>query len=1433
MAKLDISQFLPLTGGTLTGNLTIASGVGIIAATSGSSAIGSASNPFEAIYVDAIISSGSALVQEIASSGAGVSLYNTKVSTVAYMNSISGVGTITVDASVDGLIKISGSSAAAGVSSVNSLAGVILVSGAGSVSVAEEGNTIIVSGSATGSSSITTPDSTTSFGIAIWSGNSGSGLLNTNIIISDNGNTLNAPAISGTVISGENFFGINISGQSYIFTSFSGSTTHNTFLLDDPAYGMNLSSDEVYLHNTDESGYILIQATETYLDSNGTTLIYASGNNGINVTDSEITTFHSVSPATSGIDDLGSPTKYFDNFYVNTVNVAEAVVVGSLDGVLFATSGLVSGSATTTQLPEGVNLYFTETRARAVVSGTSPITVVDGLVSITNSSATTSGSLTSTDWNTFNAGATNASTALSQIATVSGVASTNTVNIATVSGVAATNTTNIATVSGVASTNTTNIATVSGVASTNTTNIATVSGVASTNTVNIATVSGVAATNTGNISTNTTNIATVSGVASTNTTNIATVSGVAATNTVNIATVSGVASTAIQNATSSGVGYQIFNSKNGTDLVFNTISGTGAVEISFANGLITVSGTDTGGATTASNLGSGYGWFDSKSASDLRFKSITSGTNIVITSGASSLQIGVNDNPVFSTMYASVVSGTAISGSAIFDAGNRVVTSVNSLSGPSITLSTTNIAEGINQYYTNARVSGVIATQAGLPNGLATLNISGTIPNSQLPPLAITDVFVVTNFSDLLIAPDKQVGDVGIVASGSTSYILQTEPYTVSGNWIELLTPPDAVLSVNGQVGVVSLTTTDINEGTNLYYTDAKARAVVSGTAPISVNDGLVEITTASATVSGSLTSADWNTFNTGATNASTALSQIATVSGVAATAIQNAISSGTGLGIFNSKVGTNLVFNTISGDGSVVVSSAGGVLSISGSSFTPSAIAVSAPITNTAGTIGITTASAVTSGSLTSTDWGVFNTGATNASTALSQIATVSGVASTNTGNISTNTTNIATVSGIAATNTGNIAAVSGVAAQNTIDISTVSGVAATAIQNATSSGVGINIFNSKNGTDLVFNTISGTGAVEISFANGLIAVSGTDTGEANTASNLGSGYGWFDSKSASDLRFKSITSGTNIIITSGAASLQIGVNDNPVFSTMYASVVSGTAISGSSFFDDGVQIFPASAAAPITLSSGLIGITNASAVTSGSLTSTDWGVFSTGATNASTALSQIATVSGVAATAIQSGISLGGATSIFSAKNGTNLEFNSISGTGAVTISTAGNVVTISGTDTAGAQENYAFAYDTTTQTVGASNTFQDVTFNTNGEIDGWSHAASGANFTCPETARYLVSYDAVVQKTAAANATIELIAVLNGVEVAGSQAADLLNSNNRPQSLSKTFIVNATAAQVLKLQMAADSTNAEATPTGANATTPTSVVISITKV
>jgi hypothetical protein len=86
------------------------------------------------------------------------------------------------------------------------------------------------------------------------------------------------------------------------------------------------------------------------------------------------------------------------------LTVSGALTLGALAGVLKAAAGAVSGGATTTDLPEGSNPYFTNARARGAVSAAAPL-VYDsstGQFSLPGASGSQNGYLSSADWTTFN-----------------------------------------------------------------------------------------------------------------------------------------------------------------------------------------------------------------------------------------------------------------------------------------------------------------------------------------------------------------------------------------------------------------------------------------------------------------------------------------------------------------------------------------------------------------------------------------------------------------------------------------------------------------------------------------------------------------------------------------------------------------------------------------------------------------------------------------------------------------------------------------------------------------------------------------------------------------------------------------------------------------------------------------------------------------------
>ena len=119
--------------------------------------------------------------------------------------------------------------------------------------------------------------------------------------------------------------------------------------------------------------------------------------------------------------------------------------------------------------------------------------------------------------------------------------------------------------------------------------------------------------------------------------------------------------------------------------------------------------------------------------------------------------------------------------------------------------------------------SGVsIGTSSG---NIPVLNGSGKLADSVIPSIAITDTFVVET-EVAMLALSAEVGDVAIRTDLSKSFILQTSPASTLANWQELKTPTDAVSSVNGQTGAVTLGGGDILVETGSTVTDAATIAV-------------------------------------------------------------------------------------------------------------------------------------------------------------------------------------------------------------------------------------------------------------------------------------------------------------------------------------------------------------------------------------------------------------------------------------------------------------------------------------------------------------------------------------------------------------------------------------------------------------------------------
>ena len=195
------------------------------------------------------------------------------------------------------------------------------------------------------------------------------------------------------------------------------------------------------------------------------------------------------------------------------------------------------------------------------------------------------------------------------------------------------------------------------------------------------------------------------------------------------------------------------------------------------------------------------------------------------------------------------------------------------------------VAEGTNLYYTDARsraaisenitgleyssASGIfslatgylIPTQAMLDAKQDDLNGTGIVKSTSGTISYLTD-----NTANWDAAYNDKINSASV--SGTTTKVLtlnQQDGGTITASWTDDNT--DAVTSVFGRTGAViasngDYTTSQVTEGTNLYFTNARVHDAISANAPLSEVSGVISISQSGASTNGFLSSTDWNTFN-------------------------------------------------------------------------------------------------------------------------------------------------------------------------------------------------------------------------------------------------------------------------------------------------------------------------------------------------------------------------------------------------------------------------------------------------------------------------------------------------------------------------------------------------------------------------------------------
>jgi hypothetical protein len=143
---------------------------------------------------------------------------------------------------------------------------------------------------------------------------------------------------------------------------------------------------------------------------------------------------------------------------------------------------------------------------------------------------------------------------------------------------------------------------------------------------------------------------------------------------------------------------------------------------------------------------------------------------------------------------------------------------------------------------------------AGSPLGVATLDAGGKVPVSELPAavlgaLSYQGTWNASTNTPTLTSSTGTKGYYYVVSVAGNTNLDGITDWLV-GDWAvyngtvwQKVDNTETVTSVNGQTGAVTLTTTNIAEGTNLYYTDVRARASNSAGTGISYDSATGVIT--------------------------------------------------------------------------------------------------------------------------------------------------------------------------------------------------------------------------------------------------------------------------------------------------------------------------------------------------------------------------------------------------------------------------------------------------------------------------------------------------------------------------------------------------------------------------------------------------------------
>ena len=276
----------------------------------------------------------------------------------------------------------------------------------------------------------------------------------------------------------------------------------------------------------------------------------------------------------------------------------------------------------------------------------------------------------------------------------------------------------------------------------------------------------------------------------------------------------------------------------GTNLYYTTtrarasITGSGNISVNNTTGVISYTGSDNPTTTDALSEGTTNLYYTDARANTAVDTRLATKTTTNVAEGTNLYYTSSRVNSDFDTRLATKSTSNVAEGTNLYYTTTRGNTDFDTRLA---TKSTTDLGEGTNQYFTTARARGAVSGGTGITYTEAT----GTVAvDSTIATKSYADSVAASAAAAIVDSSPAALDTLNELAAA-----LGDDPNfatTVATSLGNKLDTAGFGAAFDGQFS--GKTTTDVTEGTNLYYTDGRARAAISVSGSLAYNSSTGQI---------------------------------------------------------------------------------------------------------------------------------------------------------------------------------------------------------------------------------------------------------------------------------------------------------------------------------------------------------------------------------------------------------------------------------------------------------------------------------------------------------------------------------------------------------------------------------------------------------------